>query len=62
MPEKIQELGLLTINGWSLEGFQRIFWREEGMLAVAPYAGVLAGLALLFFLAARRVARRWEAA
>jgi hypothetical protein len=32
------------------------------MLAVAPYAGVLAGLALLFFLAARRVARRWEAA
>jgi ABC-2 type transport system permease protein len=62
MPEKIQKLGLLTINGWSLEGFQRIFWREEGMLAVAPYAGVLAGLALLFFLAARRVARRWEAA
>jgi ABC-2 type transport system permease protein len=62
MPEKIQKLGLLTINGWSLEGFQRVFWREEGLRAVLPYAGVLVLLALLFFLAARRVARRWEAA
>jgi ABC-2 type transport system permease protein len=62
MPEKMQRLGLLTINGWSLEGFQRIFWREESALAILPYAGVLAGLALLFYLGARRVARRWEAA
>jgi ABC-2 type transport system permease protein len=62
MPEKIQKLGLLTINGWSLEGFQRVFWREEGLLAVLPYAGVLVLLALLFFVAARRVARRWETA
>jgi ABC-2 type transport system permease protein len=62
MPEKIQKLGLLTINGWSLEGFQRIFWREEGLTGILPYAGVLTGLALLFYLAARRIARRWEAA
>jgi len=62
MPEKLQRFGLLTLNAWALDGFQKIFWREEPLSAIAPQVGVLLGLAILFFLAARRIARRWEAA
>jgi linearmycin/streptolysin S transport system permease protein len=62
MPEKMQKFGLITINAWALDGFQKVFWRDEPFASLWPQVLVLTGLGVLFFLVARRVARRWETA
>ena len=61
MSEKLQKIGLITLNAWALDGFQKIFWRDEPVWAIWPQVTVLVGLGLLFFFVARRVAERWEA-
>jgi ABC-2 type transport system permease protein len=61
MPEKMQKVGLLTLNAWAIDGFQKIFWRDEPVSAVWPQVSVLMGVGILFFLVARRLARRWQA-
>lgn len=60
MPEKMQKFGLITLNAWAIDGFQKIFWRELPFWTIWPQVLVLAGLAVLFFALARRVARKWE--
>lgn len=60
MPEKMQKVGLITLNAWAIDGFQKIFWRELPVWTIWPQVLVLAGLGVLFFLLARRVARKWE--
>ncbi|HEY2796969.1 MAG TPA: ABC transporter permease [Thermoanaerobaculia bacterium] len=60
MPAGMQKFGLVTINAWALDGFQKIFWRDEPLWTLWPQVLVLTGLGVLFFLIARRVARRWE--
>ncbi len=60
MPEKVQKFGLITLNAWALDGFQKIFWRDEPLWSIWPQVLVLAGLGIGFFVVARRVARRWE--
>jgi ABC-2 type transport system permease protein len=62
MSEKLQKVGLATLNAWALDGFQKIFWRDQPVWTVWPQAAVLVGLSVVFFLIARRVAERWEAA
>ena len=62
MPEKMQKVGLLTLNAWAIDGFQKIFWRDEPVSAVWPQVAVLVGVAVVFFLISRKVAERWEAA
>jgi ABC-2 type transport system permease protein len=62
MPEKMQKFGLVTINAWALDGFQKVFWRDEPIWSLWPQVLVLTGLGFVFFLIARRVARRWEVA
>jgi len=62
MPEKMQKVGLLTLNAWAIDGFQKIFWRDEPVRAVLPQVAVLMGVGVLFFLVARKMAERWEAA
>ncbi|HYX20393.1 MAG TPA: ABC transporter permease, partial [Thermoanaerobaculia bacterium] len=62
MSEKLQKIGLITLNAWALDGFQKIFWRDEPVWAIWPQVAVLVGLGVLFFFVARRVAERWEAA
>ncbi|HKD20017.1 MAG TPA: ABC transporter permease, partial [Thermoanaerobaculia bacterium] len=62
MSEKLQKVGLATLNAWALDGFQKIFWRDQPVWTVWPQAAVLVGLSIVFFLVARRVAERWEAA
>jgi ABC-2 type transport system permease protein len=62
MPEKMQKFGLVTINAWALDGFQKVFWRDEPLWGLWPQVLVLTGLGFVFFLVARRVARRWEVA
>jgi ABC-2 type transport system permease protein len=60
MPEFLQKVGLVTLNAWAIDGFQKVFWREEPVLHLWPQVLVLCGTACAFFLLARRVARRWE--
>jgi len=62
MPEKMQKIGLVTLNAWAIDGFQKIFWRDEPVWAVWPQVAVLVGIGVGFFLIARKVAERWEAA
>jgi ABC-2 type transport system permease protein len=60
MPEAMQKAGLLTINAWAIDGFTKIFWRDEPVSHLWPQVLVLVGTAVVFFAIARRVARRWE--
>jgi ABC-2 type transport system permease protein len=62
MSEKLQKFGLVTINAWAIDGFQKIFWRDEPLQALWPQVLVLVGFGIAFFLIARRVARKWEIA
>ncbi len=60
MPEAMQKAGLLTINAWAIDGFTKIFWRDEPISHLWPQVLVLTGIAVVLFAIARRVARRWE--
>lgn len=62
MPEAMQKAGLVLFNAWAIEGYTRVFWREEPISAVVVPALVLIGWGVVFFLLARRFARRWEMA
>lgn len=60
MPEAMQKAGLLTINAWAIDGFTKVFWRDEPISHLWPQVLVLIGIAVVLFAIARRVARRWE--
>lgn len=60
MPEAMQKAGLLTINAWAIDGFTKVFWRDEPLSHLWPQVLVLIGIAIALFAIARRVARRWE--
>jgi ABC-2 type transport system permease protein len=62
MPEKMQKVGLLTLNAWAIDGFQKIFWRDEPAWNVWPQVAVLVGVGIVFFLIARKLAQRWQTA
>lgn len=62
MSETMQKVGLLTFNGWALDGYLKVFWRDAPLLALWPQVLVLTGLTLTFLWAARVLARRWEVA
>jgi ABC-2 type transport system permease protein len=60
MPEAMQKVGLLTFNAWAIDGYTKVFWRDEPILHLAPQVAVLIGAGLVLFFVARRFARRWE--
>lgn len=60
MPQAMQKAGLLTINAWAIDGFTKVFWRDEPLSHLWPQVLVLLGIAVALFLLARRLARRWE--
>ena len=60
LSEKVQKLGLITLNAWAIDGFVKVFWREEPLVNLWPQAAVLLLAAAALFAAARRVARRWD--
>lgn len=62
MPEAMKKAGLLTINGWAIDGFTKVFWYDEPLSHLGPQVGVLVAMGVLLFVIARRLARRWEAA
>jgi ABC-2 type transport system permease protein len=60
MPEAMQKAGLFTINGWAIDGFNKVFWYQQPLWELRSQVGVLLGAGIVLFLVARRVARRWE--
>jgi ABC-2 type transport system permease protein len=62
MSETMQKFGLLTFNGWALDGYLKVFWRDAALLQLWPQVLVLIALTLVFLAAARAFARRWETA
>lgn len=60
MPPAMQKAGLLTINAWAIDGFTKVFWRDEPLTHLWPQVLVLVVAGTVFFAVARRVARRWE--
>ncbi len=62
MSERMQAAGLATFNGWAIDGYQKVFWRDRTVLELWPQVLVLAGMTVVFLLGGRVLARRWEAA
>jgi ABC-2 type transport system permease protein len=62
MSETMQKFGLLTFNGWALDGYLKVFWRNAPVWQLWPQVLVLAGLSVVFMALARTFARRWETA
>lgn len=60
MPDAMQKAGLLTINAWAIDGFTKVFWRDEPVLHLWPQVLVLLLVGIALFLIARKLARRWE--
>jgi ABC-2 type transport system permease protein len=62
MPAGMQKAGQVTFNAWALDGYVKVFWREAPLGALLPQLGVLAAFLVVFLVAARLFARRWERA
>jgi ABC-2 type transport system permease protein len=62
MSETMKKLGLLTFNGWALDGYLKVFWRDAPLLDLWPQVLVLTLAAAAFLALARLLARRWETA
>lgn len=60
MSETMQKFGLLTFNGWALDAYLKVFWREVPLFELWPQLAVLGTLAAIFLMTARLLARRWE--
>jgi ABC-2 type transport system permease protein len=62
MSETMQKFGLLTFNGWALDGYLKVFWRDAALWQLWPQVLVLTTLTVVFMSLARVLARRWETA
>jgi len=62
LSDTVQKLGLVTINAWAIDGFMKVFWRDEPIAHLWPQVLVLLGASALLFVGARRLARRWDVA
>lgn len=47
MPETLQRAGYFTFNGWAMQGFTDILWRDAGLAGIALECAVLVGMAAL---------------
>ncbi|HTO75207.1 MAG TPA: ABC transporter permease [Thermoanaerobaculia bacterium] len=62
LSEKIQKLGLVTLNAWAIDGFLKVFWRDEPLANLWPQVAVLLAASVLLFVIARRLAHKWDVA
>ena len=62
MSETMQKMGLLTFNGWALDGYLKVFWRNAAVWDLWPQVLVLSLLGTAFLGIARLLGRRWELA
>lgn len=62
MSETMQKMGLVTFNGWALDGYLKVFWRNAAVWELWPQVLVLSLLGAAFLGIARLLGRRWELA
>jgi ABC-2 type transport system permease protein len=60
LSESVQKIGLITLNAWAIDGFMKVFWREEPLGHLWPELLVLALWTIALMALARRLARKWE--
>lgn len=60
MPDAMKKAGFFTINAWAIDGYTKVFWRDEPISHLLPQVGVLIAVGVVLFFVARRFARRWE--
>lgn len=60
MPETMKKVGLVTFNAWAIDGYTKVFWRDEPVSHLGPQVAALIGSGMVLFLIARRFARKWE--
>jgi len=60
MSDLMIRVGYFTFNSWAIEGYQKIFWRDEPIRSLGPEAAVLVTAGLAMFVMARWFARKWE--
>lgn len=60
MSDTMQKFGLITFNGWALDAYLKVFWRELPLWQLWPQLAVLGTLAAIFLMTSRLLARRWE--
>ena len=60
MPAALKKFSLITLNAWALDGFLKVFWREEPLINLWPQITALLLFATALFTIARLLARRWE--
>lgn len=61
MPEAMKTIGLFTFNAWAIDGYTKVFWRDEPLPHLLPQLAVLFGSSIVLFAFAWLLARRWEA-
>ena len=47
MPESMKKAGLLTINGWAIDGFTKVFWYNEPVTHLWQQVSVLVGVGIV---------------
>lgn len=60
MSDAMIRVGYFTFNSWAIEGYQKIFWRDEPIRSLGPEVTVLVASGVVLFLLARWFARKWE--
>lgn len=60
MQDWMQAVGRFTFNAWAIDGYEKVFWRGATPLQLWREALVLSLLTMVFLIAARLLARRWE--
>ena len=60
MSDAMIRVGYFTFNSWAIEGYQKIFWRDQPISSLGPEAAVLVTSGVVLFLLARWFARKWE--
>jgi ABC-2 type transport system permease protein len=60
MPELMRKVGLFTFNSWAIDGYTKVFWRDEPVTHLVPQISVLLASGIALLCLARWFARRWE--
>jgi ABC-2 type transport system permease protein len=60
MSPAMLRVGWFTFNSWAINGYTKVFWRDQPIRALGPEVAVLLSSGVVLFLLARWFARRWE--
>lgn len=60
MSDVMLKAGWFTFNSWAINGYTKVFWRDQPIRALAPEVAVLLSSGVVLFLLARWFARKWE--